>query len=152
MGCHKILGSLPALSHNVTLPRSPPPPLACDIIYGCPILLLLLLLLLPLFLFFVSFYGYCCYCCHNISYCFCYYYYCCLYNRMLWSKWLWTCSRMPEWRRLNSCKNATCMMQCLLHWIMTRAFFCSIQMLQSSSITSVPVHWIMATTGWAQTC
>ena len=30
------LGSLPPLSHNVTLSR-PPPPLTCDIIYGWPL-------------------------------------------------------------------------------------------------------------------
>ena len=29
------LGSLPPLSHNVTLSRPPPPPLTCDVIYGC---------------------------------------------------------------------------------------------------------------------
>ena len=31
------LGSLPPLSHNVTLRRPPPPPLTCDVIYGCPL-------------------------------------------------------------------------------------------------------------------
>ena len=35
------LGSLPqSLSHNVTLCRPPPLPLTCDVIYGCPLLLL----------------------------------------------------------------------------------------------------------------
>ena len=31
------LGSLPALSHNVTL-RRPPPPLTCDVIHGYPLI------------------------------------------------------------------------------------------------------------------
>ena len=31
------LGSLPPLSHSVTLRRTPPPPLTCDVIYGFPL-------------------------------------------------------------------------------------------------------------------
>ena len=29
------------LSHNVTLRRPPPPPLTCDVIYGCPLITIL---------------------------------------------------------------------------------------------------------------
>ena len=32
------LGPLSPLSHNVTLHRPPPPPLTCDVIYGCPLI------------------------------------------------------------------------------------------------------------------
>ena len=34
------LGSLPPLSHNVTLRRPPPSPLTCDVIYGLPLSLI----------------------------------------------------------------------------------------------------------------